>query len=189
MPIRILSILLALMSIVGLGSPAQAQSEEAQAAMARLAPLVGVSQVTGVRHSPTGTTQLSPSQAEGQMILGGHALRETSQIEQQPGDIITLQSEFSFDQFRDRYRIAVLDDDFGLMDIYEGRFVSDTLLVATNLRSDTHFPLEDGRAMHFQLRWDFSEPTVHFDVLLTVDGGANWLPFFELEYAHAQSDE
>ena len=189
MPIRILSVILALLSVAGLGSTVHAQSEEAQAAMVRLAPLVGVSQVSGVRHSPDGTMQLSPSQAEGEMILGGHALRETSHIEQQPGDVISLQTEFSFDQFRDRYRIAVLDNDFGLMDIYEGRFVSDALLVATNLRSDTHFPLEDGRAMHFQLRWDFSEPTVHFDVFLTVDGGANWLPFFELEYAHAQSGQ
>ncbi|QLC22963.1 hypothetical protein HFP51_12670 [Parasphingopyxis sp. CP4] len=184
-----LSVALLTLSLAFVGGTAHAQSEEAQAAIERLAPLVGTSRVTGVRHGPNGATDLAASEAEGRIILGGHILREDTQIEQQPGDLITLQTQFSFDQFRNLYRIAVVDDDFGLMDIYEGRFISDTLLVATNLRSDTHFPLEDGRAMHFQLRWDFSELVVHFDVLLTVDGGANWRPFFELEYAHGGSAE
>ncbi|RED16814.1 hypothetical protein [Parasphingopyxis lamellibrachiae] len=163
---------------------ASAQSEEVQTAMQRLAPLTGTAQVSVVQHRPDGPVAMPATQSHGVFTLNGHGLRETLRFEQAPGDLITLETMFSYDANRDVYRIAVHDDDFGIMDIYEGRFTSDTVLIATNLRSDTYFPLDDGRHMHFQLRWDFSEEIVKFDVLYTTDGAATWHLFYEMEYSH-----
>lgn len=181
---RIIFKLIAITMAIASAGAASAQSEEAQTAMQRLEPLTGSAQVSIVQHTPNGPVTMPSTQSRGAFILNGHGLRETLRFEQTPGDFITLETIFSYDANRDIYRIAVNDDDFGIMDIYEGRFTSDTVLVATNLRSDIYFPLDDGRHMHFQLRWDFSEEIVKFDVLYTTDGAATWHLFYQMEYSH-----
>lgn len=180
---NIVKLIAAAMALASAGA-ASAQSEEVQSAMQRLEPLTGTAQVSIVRHTPDGPVTMPATQSRGAFTLNGHGLREVVRFEQAPGDFITLDTMFSYDPNRDVYRIAVHDDDFGVMDIYEGRFTSDTVLVATNLRSDIYFPLDDGRRMYFQLRWDFAGDSVKFDVLYTTDGAATWHPFYEMEYSH-----
>ena len=149
--------------------------------MERLAAFQGLYRIEGVRHEPEGPVPLTPSEGRAEFILNGMMLQETAQVDM--GDaMVTLQTYFSFDSYRQVYRIAAMDDTFGLMDIYEGRFTADGVLVATNLRADTYFPLEGGQRLHFQLRYDFSKDVKTFDVLMTTDGGATWSPYFEMTY-------
>jgi len=151
-------------------------------AMQRLAPLAGEFRVEGIRHTPDGPVALEPTEASIVFTLNGLALREESQSDMGRDVPVNLLTWFTWDPYREVYRIAVMDDSFGVMDIYEGRFVSEHRLVATNLRSNTYFPLEDGARMHFQLRWDLAAMPKTFDVLYTTDGGASWQPYFEMIY-------
>ncbi len=64
-------------------------------------------------------------------------------------------SFYSYDQYRKTYRIAVMDDTWGLMDIYEGN-VTDGVLVATNLNSGTVFPIDEKTSRAFRLKINLS---------------------------------
>jgi len=161
-----------------LALPARAE-ETAEAAMARLAPLEGAFVSAGVRHGPEGAADLAPSPVEGTFILKGNILEIRSQSDMGEPTPVTLRTLISYDPHRGVYRIAAMDDTFPGLDVYDGRFTDETTLVATNLRSDTYFPLEDGRRLHFQLRWEIVPGAVGFDVLATADGGATWSPYFE----------
>ncbi len=156
--------------------------DEHKSAMARLSSLEGVFEVTGVRHTPDGPVPLQETTASAQYILNGFVLEETSQSDMGRPDLVSLLTHFSYDPHRQVYRISVSDDTFGIMDVYEGRFTADGALIATNLRSDVYFPLEGGDRMHFQLKWDLSEPSKSFDVLYSTNGGATWVPFYEMVY-------
>jgi hypothetical protein len=138
--------------------------------------------VSGRRLDPDGWTDITPQMAEIESVYGGRAYVETTQIDF-GGSQSGLQTTLTWDGFRDVYRIAALDEGFGLLDVYEGRLDTDGRLVATNLRSDTYFEFGEDTRLHFQLRWSFiSDDRFMFDVLMTADGGASWTPYFELEY-------
>jgi len=141
--------------------------------------------VTGRRFDPDGWADIAPQTAQIESVYDGRAYVETTQIDfgrSQSG----LQTTLTWDGFRDVYRISALDEGFGLLDVYEGRFDEAGRLVATNLRSDTYFEYGEDTRLHFQLRWSFiSEDYFMFDVLMTADGGASWTPYFELEYRRA----
>lgn len=180
---------LAAASLFGvLVSATASAAEEADSAhrlaMQRLAPLVGTFNVTGVRHGQDGKTQLKPSKVVVDYILNGFGVRDFSEADMGMEKPVALETTFSYDPYRNVYRVSVLDDTFGLMDIYEGRFLEDGILAVSNLRSDTYFPIgADGERLHFMLRWDMTDATKQFDVLMTSDGGASWAPYFEMDYS------
>ena len=91
-----------------------------------------------------------------------------------------LESFFTYDQYRGLYRVAVIDDTWGIMDIYEGTFEGDRL-VLTNLRAATGFPMEGG-VRHFRLIYEFHdmERTVTIDA--SDDGGESWFPNFVVTF-------
>lgn len=153
------------------------------AAMDRLTPLLGSFEITGLRYTPDGPVALKKTEAVVESILGGYGLQEMSQSDFGMDDPVTLQTTFSYDPHRKIYRVSAFDDTFGLMDIYEGRFASESVLRVTNLRSDTYFPAgPDGERMHFQLMWDLGASPKTFHVLMSQDGGASWAPFYEMMY-------
>lgn len=90
---------------------------------------------------------------------------------------------FSYDQYRQEYRIAVMDDTWGVMDIYEGN-IEDNKLVLTNLKSGTTFPIGDGVWRGFKLMIDLDgEGDRMFIIHKTDDGGKSWQPNFEVTYS------
>ncbi len=105
---------------------------------------------------------------------------EIERIEGDPGSI-RLKVDYTFDQYRDVYRISAVDSGWGLMDIYEGS-LDDGVLVLTNVRSGTSFPLEDGGTLHFQLRIPVHGDEKEMEVNLSSDGGENWRPFYKISY-------
>ncbi len=156
-------------------------------AMQRLASLAGEFTVEGVRHTPDGPVDLLSTSATVEFGLNDLTLIEQSDTDLGMEEPVALMTVFGYDTYRDVYRILVIDDTWGVPDIYEGRFVSDGVLVATNLRSDTNFPLEDGGRLHFQLRWDLSDEVKQFDVLMSSDGGATWQLYFETQYTRVST--
>lgn len=89
---------------------------------------------------------------------------------------------YSYDQYRKTYRVAVMDDTWGIMDIYEGNIEGDKL-VLTNLKSGTFFPIGDGAWRGFKLMIDLTGETQRtFIVHKTDDGGQSWQPNFEVIY-------
>ncbi len=178
--------LLAFAAIGLLQTTAHADPAEA---MQRLASLAGEFRVEGIRHTADGPVDLVPTSATVEYTLNDLALVERSDTDLGREEPVGLMTVFGYDTYREVYRISVIDDTWGVPDIYEGRFVSDGVLIATNLRSDTHFPLEGGGRLHFQLRWDLSGDVKRFDVLMSGDGGASWQPYFETTYTRILAED
>ena len=115
--------------------------------------------------------------------LNGLLLTE-EEIERIEGDQSSpqLKIDLTFDQYRDVYRVSAIDSGWGIMDIYEGTLENGEL-VLTNLRADTSFPLDDGGALHFQLRIPVAGDEKVMLVNMSSDGGASWRPFFQITYS------
>jgi len=143
---------------------------------------------SGRRMGPSGWVESQPMPTTIEALYGGRAYieRATHDFGQSQSGLTTI---FSWDSFREVYRIVALDEDFGLLDVYEGRMDAEGRLVVTNIRADTYFPFGESARLHFQLRWTFeSENQFDFDVLMTSDGGASWSPYFELTYQRLEAE-
>ncbi len=92
-----------------------------------------------------------------------------------------MESYLSFDQYRQVYRKAAIDDVWGIMDIYEGKLEGDHL-VMDNLRSGTHFPISDGVWRAFRLDIELTQPNRKIVIDKSDDGGKTWQPAFVAEY-------
>jgi len=152
-------------------------------AMERLAPLAGSWRVTGQILTPSGQVQLRTGTAETVYAFNDRGLDEVAVIDLGSPELTEMRSTFSYDPYRSVYRVTVMDDAYGLMDVYEGDFDADGRLVVTNLRSDTSFPIQGGQ-LHFKLVYDFSHESSHdFDVYLSADRGESWSLYFDQHYA------
>lgn len=94
-----------------------------------------------------------------------------------PGGGFIVETFISYDQYRELYRLAAVDDTYGLMDIYEGDFVAGNVFQLTNLRAGTSFPLGDGSSMYFRLTFaNINSNKLEFLVENSLDGGEIWTP-------------
>ena len=91
----------------------------------------------------------------------------------------------SYDQYRDVYRLAAMDDIWGLLDIYEGT-INNGKLVVNNIKAETFFPMGDGKNRMFTLSMELSGDTRITDITASDDGGATWQPSFRLTYERRQ---
>jgi len=95
----------------------------------------------------------------------------------EPDNVFIVETFISYDQYRNLYRIAAVDDTFGLMDIYEGDFISPEKFQVTNLRAGTNFPTDDGGEMYFRLTFtEIDNDTREFLVERSTDNGMSWSP-------------
>ncbi|MCC3859741.1 DUF1579 family protein [Pseudemcibacter aquimaris] len=94
-----------------------------------------------------------------------------------PDNIFIVETFITYDQYRNLYRLAAVDDTYGLMDIYEGDFISENELQLTNLRAGTNFPSQNDGEMYFRLTFtEIDKNTREFLVEKSSDEGANWEP-------------
>ncbi|MGB3455644.1 MAG: hypothetical protein WBG08_01960 [Litorimonas sp.] len=150
------------------------------AAMAKLAPLKGTFQVTGTQNEADGSVSThAPSEATGDSTVGRAGLLLVTSVGVEGGSPITTHLTLTYDQYRDIYRVAVLDNSSGLLDIYEGT-VEDGVLSVDNLRADTFYMYGDTK-VHFRLVWDMTGPVIDYDVDASVDGGDIWQPYMMME--------
>ena len=172
--------------------PAAAEDlpETAQAsydAMRKLAGLKGVWTVSTAYVDQNGEhTQLSKDIVVIEESLRGLLFTEKHR-ERLEGQGFSLETDYSYDQYRNIYRIATTDDTWGLMDIYEGR-VEDGVLEATNITSGTYFPTENGGKMHIRLTIPAQGDTRVMAVDYSLDEGGSWRPLYRVTYERRPSD-
>jgi hypothetical protein len=92
-----------------------------------------------------------------------------------------MNTYLSFDQYRSVYRKAAIDDVWGVMDIYQGNIVDDTL-VLTNLESGTLFPVDRETWRGFRLSVPLKAGERTMLIEKTDDFGQSWQPAFKSVY-------
>ena len=102
--------------------------------------------------------------------LRGAALEESTQN----GSGNEILRTFSYDQYKETYRLTSINDVTTHMDIAEGTFNDDGRLVVTNVETDTPWT---GFGMTFYNRvsfFDLTENGLQAEVEISIDGGENW---------------
>lgn len=114
-------------------------------------------------------------------ILSSHMIEMEGEFSFGKGIATTVRFVWSFDQFHQVYRIAVLDAGYGFMDILDGRFDSGRL-VATNLKTGTATTDAAGTAHFVRLVLDL-EGADHFTLssFISTDRGETWTPFSRMK--------
>ena len=92
-----------------------------------------------------------------------------------------METYITYDQYRKVYRKAAIDDAWGLMDMYEGTWQGDKLIL-DNLKSGTFFPNGDGTWRAFKLTIEKGEVKRLIHVDKSDDGGKSWQPSFRVTY-------
>lgn len=96
-------------------------------------------------------------------------------------DGFNLETFITFDQYRKVYRKAVIDDTWGIMDIYEGN-IENGKLILTNLKSETFFPITEKISRGFKLIIELKSNKRIMEILKTDDLGKTWQPAFKSIY-------
>jgi hypothetical protein len=149
--------------------------------MQSLAPLAGDWTMTVYSTNDDGETwQATPTQSVAiEYRHKGFMLEEVPSDLESPG--FHMRTTITYDQYRDVFRKAALDDIWGILDLYEGNIV-DGRLVLDNLKSGTLFPLEDGRWRGFRLTMELTPAHRWMWIDKTDDQGQTWQPAFKAEY-------
>lgn len=93
----------------------------------------------------------------------------------------SMTTYITYDQYRNVFRKAAIDDVWGVMDIYQGEIV-DNALVLTNLESGTLFPVSADIWRGFRLTLPLTGGARTMLIEKTDDGGASWQPAFRSVY-------
>jgi hypothetical protein len=92
-----------------------------------------------------------------------------------------MNTYLTFDQYRSVFRKAAIDDVWGVMDIYHGNILNDTL-VLTNLQSGTLFPVAEGVWRGFRLSVPLTAGKRIMLIEKSDDHGQTWQPAFRSVY-------
>ncbi|MFC4348325.1 DUF1579 family protein [Kordiimonas lipolytica] len=172
-----------LMTATAMAEPPErpAVSEKPYAMMQKLAVLEGRwSMVTEMTEDGGQTWQAFPA-AEVDLHLRhkGMILAEIPADTTSPG--FHMETYISFDQYRNVYRKAAIDDVWGIMDMYEGAPAGDSI-VFTNIKSGTTFPVGDGVWRNFRLTLELRSPVRMLYIDKSDDGGQSWQKAFRITY-------
>ncbi len=104
---------------------------------------------------------------DGQLIEESHTVLGT-------GPAFPMRSFYTWDARKQVYRLAAIDQNGGMMDVYEGSLI-DNRLVMNNLAHETFYATADGSEMAFRLNWTFvSDDTIDLRVEMSLDQGESW---------------
>jgi Protein of unknown function (DUF1579)/Domain of unknown function (DUF4440) len=151
-------------------------------AMQRVSSLAGAWMVR-FRGRPTPKDSFSTSYTSSIItpLLGGGFQQERVAMPLPKGGAISLIGLLGYDQFRQQYRFAWLDDAYAMFDVHEGAWQQDRLVV-NNVRSRT--TLKDGRRdVYGQMVWrDVTMNSFIVESQASVDSGATWFTQAEARY-------
>ena len=152
------------------GAASRAESEAMQA----LAFLDGTWTATYHAYAEDGTTtEVGQNESVYSRSLNGQLIEESHTV-LGTGPAFPMRSFYSWDSVRGVYRLAAVDENGGMMDIYEGTLKGNAL-VMDNLAHGTFYALDDGREMAFRLNWTFvSDDEVDLRVEMSLDRGKTW---------------
>ena len=93
-----------------------------------------------------------------------------------------------YDQYRKVYRQTVMDDTWGMMDVYEGNIDEQNRLVIDNLRSKTFFPGQKDMWLAFRLTAELTpcKRATYIDV--SIDEGKDWIPYMIYRFERLADD-
>ncbi|MEO1135034.1 MAG: DUF1579 family protein [Pseudomonadota bacterium] len=118
-------------------------------------------------------------------ILNDLALRKL--IPERTPTGVRMETTIQYDQYRDLYRLAAMDDGWGNMDIYEGAMDEPGKIVFTNLRPETFAVGSGGEEYAFQLTLSIEDENAHtLFVEISTNKGETWLPFQRIERKRLQ---
>lgn len=109
----------------------------------------------------------------------GFMLQELPQDLASPG--FHMRTMITYDQYRQVFRKAALDDVWGILDIYAGT-INDGQLVLDNLASETFFPVDERTWRGFRLTMELKSEHRWMYIDKTDDKGTSWQPAFKVEY-------
>jgi hypothetical protein len=140
----------------------------------QLKPLIGEFEGTFEQQVQKGEWSTSTIAVNGRPLVSERyvELRGTYDIAgfEKPMELVML---WSWDPFQKEYRLAVLDDLVGLLDVFEQ--VSSTPLKLTNLSHDTFFQDEKGRRSHTAVTVQFLEDdALRIEWAGSIDRGTTW---------------
>ena len=151
------------------------------AKLAELEALAGHWEMTVHIADETGSTwNATPPQAvELRFAHKGMMLEEVPAELDTPG--FHMHTIITYDQYRQVYRKAALDDVWGILDLYEGELI-DGRLVFTNLKAGTLFPVGEETWRGFRLTMELNSERRWMWIDKTDDQGTTWQPAFKSEY-------
>lgn len=114
----------------------------------------------------------------------GAALTEDVAFIVLPGFHLEVRRFFSYDRFREVFRLAHFDNSTAHLDVLEGAFDGDRLVVS-NLATDTGWKFFDQPRHARQTFYELSEDGFKLDVELSTDGGETWSLERRLTYTRA----
>ncbi len=142
--------------------------------------VAGEWQVTGTMLDLDGTAVKIRSKATIERNLEGASVEERSSYLLPPHAV-----EFfcirSWDSFRGRYRMACIDSLTGLLDIYDGVFENDRL-VMTNLSTGTYAETNGTRMYGRQTVEEISKDSFLVTWEFSLDNGSTWQRYGQLQY-------
>ena len=109
-------------------------------------------------------------------------------LEEVPGNLDSpgfhMHTFITYDQYRNVYRKAALDDVWGILDLYQGEIEGDKLVV-DNLDAGTFFPIDENTWRGFRLTMELKPDRRWMWIDKTDDNGKTWQPAFKSEYVKA----
>lgn len=161
-------------------------SDTPRAELAKLAPLLGTWIQTMSSTSDGGETWQTSAPETVSLVMRNKGLLVAETPHDTSGPGFNIETYFTYDQYRQVFRMAAMDDVWGLMDVYEG-VMSDDGLTVTNLRSQTGFPTEQGLKL-FRLQFQMPEGNERWVIIDgTFDGGDSWEPAFKIHLVRADN--
>lgn len=111
-------------------------------------------------------------------VLGGTFHQEELQVAY--GEkTVRLFFTWSYDKYRQVYRMISCDDSEGLMDVLEGKFIDEHTVVISDVSTGTSALEEDGRQSFMQLASTKTSEDSFTDIVSeSYDGGQSWSPTF-----------
>lgn len=149
--------------------------------MAKLAVLEGRWLMTTAYTEDNGETWTETPEVVVSVDFEQKGMMLTERPEQFQEGSFNMVSFITYDQYREEFRKAAIDDIWGVMDLYNGGISGDTL-VLHNLDSDTSFPIDDERWRHFRITVELKDETRQMIIDASEDAGLTWHPSFVVTY-------
>lgn len=149
----------------------------------RLMFMVGVWEVTAHEPDNEGTLVAgAPIRATTRTVLDDSMIETTTQADFGGGWTVSLRFTWSYDQFNDLYRVAVMDGGFGFMGVSVGTWEGDALVLRDE-RTGTSVPSGNGFRAYGRISvQDIALDSYTLLVETSADSGENWSVYGRYDY-------
>lgn len=119
-----------------------------------------------------------PKQTKIESQFGGAFLQEQEVQMLIDGQVIRFFIMWSYDQYREVFRMIACDDTEGLMDVLEGNFKGDTVVVSNTNTGTPIFDVDGNKAFLRLSSTQTSKDSFTDEMHESFDNGESWLPIY-----------